>query len=110
LRNEVEALEKKRKEEWVAKELLMENYMEAELATAKRRRMESAHPDENDVYDLLVEDILPSKELEIEPKAGRMPWWRDPSWLEKLSAKEVKDARPEEGMKAPDEHPASEAE
>jgi hypothetical protein len=117
LRTEVEALEKKRKDEWVAKELLFENYMEAELATVKRRRIESRLPEDTEVYDLIEEDIVPSKALDIEPRAGKYPWWRDPGWLERMAApRETKESVPKETVPSPpspkalEEHPAIDAE
>lgn len=81
LRAEAEALEKKRKEEWAAKELLMENIMEAELATTRRKRIDAGLAHEPEHMALLAKDVAPSKKLNIEPKAGKMPWWREEAWL-----------------------------
>lgn len=113
LRAEAERLEKKRKEEWVAKELLFENYMEAELSTVKRRRIESTLPDDTEAYDLIEEDIGPSKALDIEPKAGKLPWWRTQEWVEKMAApRETKEDISKETTppQAAEEHPTIETE
>lgn len=66
LREETEALEAKRKEEWQAKELVLANLMEAELATA----LERGTPLET---VLKLKDDLPHPILPIE---GETPWYR----------------------------------
>lgn len=80
LRAEADKLEKLRKEEWAAKELLVENLMESELATAKRRRIESGETEDPECYALLEADTVTSKKLRIEPKGGKTPWWREDGW------------------------------
>ena len=80
LRVESDKLEKQRKEEWVSKELLMENMMESELATAKRRRLDSGETEEPEYFALLEEDVVPSKKLQIQPRAEKLPWWREDGW------------------------------
>lgn len=106
LRLEAEALEKKRKEEWVTKELLLENHMEGELAKMKRKRLEAGLLDEPQGYDLMEEDIGPAKMLEIEPKAGKIPWWREESWLQRMAdvkeAREAKQSIPEQALPLPE--------
>jgi hypothetical protein len=96
LRAEVDVLEKKRKHEWLAKELIVENVMEAELSHTKRKRIESGLLQEPESFGLLDEDIAASKVLKVEPKAGRSPWWREDNWLTKLVeaqlAEETKEA------------------
>jgi hypothetical protein len=76
LRAEADALEKQRLEEWQAKELLFENYMEAETAKERRRRMEQGMPEDMDGWQALEHDVVPSKALPMSAKEGKMPWWR----------------------------------
>lgn len=83
LRAEAEALEKKRRNEWSAKELLLENVMEAEMSKNRRKRLDAGEVDEPDYLALLGADIVPSKKLSIKPKAGRLPWWREEEWLKR---------------------------
>lgn len=66
LREETEALERTRKEEWCAKELVLANVMEAELASA----MERGTPLET---ILRLKDDLPHPMLSME---GETPWYR----------------------------------
>lgn len=80
LRTEAETLEKQRKEEWAAKELLVENIMEGELECAKRRLVESGQ-DEPDHFAQLEADVVPSKKLKFQSKDGKTPWWREEDWL-----------------------------
>ncbi|KAA6411110.1 MAG: hypothetical protein FRX48_05422 [Lasallia pustulata] len=70
LRDEVEALEARRKEEWQAKELVLANVMEAELAKAREL-------DENGNYEAVMKlkDDLPHPML---PMSGATPWYRIP--------------------------------
>ncbi|KAF1953325.1 hypothetical protein CC80DRAFT_477768 [Byssothecium circinans] len=84
LRAEAESLEKKRKDEWVAKELLVENLMEAEVAKAKRGLVEAGNPDIPHHLALLNEDVEPSRKLRINAKDRKLPWWRDDSWTDRL--------------------------
>ncbi|KAF2706870.1 hypothetical protein K504DRAFT_412500 [Pleomassaria siparia CBS 279.74] len=81
LRTEADILEKQRKDEWYAKELVMENYMEAELATTRRKRLDAGLYDEPDTFKMMEGDIIPSKKLEVQPKLGKLPWWREKSWV-----------------------------
>ncbi|KAF2175176.1 hypothetical protein K469DRAFT_743421 [Zopfia rhizophila CBS 207.26] len=80
LRAEAELLKKKRKEEWVAKELLVENMMEASLARMWRKRLEQGFLDEPNSWGLLEDDIVPLKKLVIKDKGGKVPWWREEDW------------------------------
>ncbi|KAF9740750.1 hypothetical protein PMIN06_003204 [Paraphaeosphaeria minitans] len=89
LRVESEALEKQRKDEWAAKELLVENIMEGELECAKRRLVESGQ-DEPDHFAQLEADVVPSKKLRIQPKDGKFPWWREDGWLHRQEGGEDK--------------------
>ena len=66
LRKEVAELEGKQKDEWQAKELVLNNLYEAELANA-----DSKNEDQKLVDDLAVD--LPSRVL---PMKGPTPWWR----------------------------------
>lgn len=85
LRQEAEALEEQRKAEWDAKEVLVENYMEFQIAKAKRDRWEQGLGDELEGLDAAEADVLPSRRLEVEPKEGRVPWWREEGWVKKLA-------------------------
>lgn len=76
LREELEALEVKRKEEWQAKELVLANVMEAELANAFR----DGGADIESV--LALKEDLPHPMLPIE---GQTPWYR----LESEEAEQV---------------------
>jgi len=89
LRAEAEALEKKRKGEWIAKELLVENIMEAELVKKTRALVEAGEPDNSNHVALLNADIIPSKRLKVDPIGGKMPWWREDDWLERRIEKEA---------------------
>ncbi|KAF1837595.1 hypothetical protein BDW02DRAFT_595426 [Decorospora gaudefroyi] len=76
LRAEAEQLERQRQEEWQAKELLFENYMEAQAATERRRRIERDMPEDAEGWQAVENDVAPSKALPIPPKEGKLPWWR----------------------------------
>ncbi len=77
LRAEAERLEKLRKEEWEAKELLLENYMESQAAHFERKVKDGGLPAELKGLQLVQDDIVPSKLLNLLPKNGKLPWWRD---------------------------------
>ncbi|CAE7012004.1 hypothetical protein CFE70_002162 [Pyrenophora teres f. teres 0-1] len=81
LRAEAEELERVRYDEWQAKELLFENFMEAQAATERRRRVQEGLPEDMDGWQSVENDILPSKALPIPPKDGKLPWWRDEAAL-----------------------------
>ena len=66
LRDEVKALREKKKEEWIAKELVLANVMEAELVNA----VEKGEPDKN------VEQILEDLPQPMLPLSGPPPWYR----------------------------------
>jgi hypothetical protein len=76
LRAEAEAVEKLRKEEWEAKELVLENLMEAEIATERRRRADRGQQTD-EAFEAAAMDAAPSRELPIKPVNGRLPWWRE---------------------------------
>ena len=77
LRAEAEELEKTRLEEWQAKELLFENYMEAETSKERRRRMEHGMPEDMEGWPSVENDVVPAKSLPLQPKEGKLPWWRN---------------------------------
>lgn len=94
LRAEEKALESKRKDEWVAKELLVENVMEAEHAKGTRKLIEAGLAHEPDFLALLDSDIAPAKGLTIEAKDGKLPWWREENALDRpVQSKEMGDER-----------------
>jgi hypothetical protein len=80
LRAEAEALEKTRKQEWEAKELLFENFMEAQVAKIRRDRAEQGLPEDLDGLEQIEHDVEPSRELLLKPKGGKLPWWREDNW------------------------------
>lgn len=69
LKDEVETLEARRKEEWQSKELVLANLVEAELATAHTAKMDF------DKIVKLKDELLPERML---PMAGQTPWYRFP--------------------------------
>lgn len=69
LKDEIEVLEAKRKEEWQAKELVLANLMEAELATAHEASMDF------EKIIRLKDEMLPQRVL---PMVGQTPWYRFP--------------------------------
>jgi hypothetical protein len=77
LRIEADALEKLRKEEWRAKELLVENVMEAHTANDRRQRADRREPENYEGLDAVENDVAPAKQLPIQPKNGKLPWWRE---------------------------------
>lgn len=85
LRLEAETLEKQRKAEWAAKEVLVENYMEFQLAKAKRDRLEAGEKGAVDGWDAAEHDVEPSRRLEVDGRGGKGPWWREGEWVERLA-------------------------
>jgi hypothetical protein len=77
LRLEAEALEKLRKEEWQAKELLVENVMEAHTANDRRQRADRREPEDYEGLEAVENDVAPAKVLPIKPRDGKLPWWRE---------------------------------
>tara|TARA_R110002003_G_scaffold28_5_gene1558 strand:- start:2593 stop:3333 length:741 start_codon:yes stop_codon:yes gene_type:complete len=77
LRAEADVLEKLRKEEWEAKELLVENVMEAQVANERRQRADRGEPEDFEGFDAVEYDTVPSKALPIRPLDGKLPWWRE---------------------------------
>lgn len=78
LKRETAELETKCQEEWVAKELVLENVMEAEFAVESRRASRSRHESEyrrerREIRNKMLSDAKPAMELNIR---GETPWWR----------------------------------
>lgn len=91
LRLEAEALEKLRKAEWEAKEVLFENYMEFQIAKTKRDRLEQGLTEDFEGLDTAECDVEPSRKLKIEAKGGKLPWWREERWVERyIEAREAR--------------------
>ncbi|KAL6708432.1 hypothetical protein ACN47E_002695 [Coniothyrium glycines] len=84
LRAKADALEKQKKDEWEAKELLLENLMEAQSATEQRRRAEQGVTD-MEGFQAIQNDVLPSKKLPILPRDGKQPWWRKPDFFQDVN-------------------------
>ncbi|KAF2622131.1 hypothetical protein BU25DRAFT_452232 [Macroventuria anomochaeta] len=85
LRQEADALEKQRKAEWDAKEVLFENYMEFQIAKTRRDRLEQGLGDGLEGLDAAECDVGPSRRLEVEARDGRLPWWREEGWAKRLA-------------------------
>ena len=66
LREEVAELEGKQKEEWQAKELVLHNLYEAELANADSKKEDQK----------LVDDLAGDLPRDVLPMKGPTPWWR----------------------------------
>jgi hypothetical protein len=77
LRAEADVLEKQRKDEWEAKELVMENVMEAQAATDRRQRADRGEPEDYEGLEFVEQDVAPARQLPIQPKDGKLPWWRE---------------------------------
>ncbi|KAK3044810.1 hypothetical protein LTS18_000295, partial [Coniosporium uncinatum] len=80
LKAEEDELNKRRKHEWLAKELALENIMEAELAIMETTRDGLGPPDFSDeLKDRLLDDVRPSMQLRLTGSANNMQrvWWRD---------------------------------
>ena len=78
LRAETNSLEEQRKQEWDAKELILENYMEGEMVFAEKKRLtgrKAKSYEEEDVRLKMRADVGPSKKLEI--SHGGKPSWRE---------------------------------
>jgi len=96
LRAEAEVLEKQRKEEWEAKELLLENLMEAQVASELRRRAEAGLPQDFEGFQQVQADIVPAKQLPYSLRNGKLPWWREeePPRHRQPSAQAIKQEAP----------------
>ena len=76
LRKGLEELDTRRKQEWLAKELVLENVMEGELATVERKaELTPLMAEDAAVLRVMKEDVRPALELRIQGE--QMPWWRE---------------------------------
>ena len=80
LKAEVERLERERREEWLAKELVLENLMEADVAVAERRaarKLRRLNLVDREVEEAVAvrmgEGVAVSKTLTLD---RGVPWWR----------------------------------
>jgi hypothetical protein len=73
LKQDCGRLEKARKQEWLAKELVLANIMEAELAVHLKGR--ETEPGVLEAAKRLKDNYLPVKPL---PMTGETTWWREP--------------------------------
>lgn len=78
LKREVTELEAECQEEWIAKELVLENVMEAEFAvehqkTMKRRQTSKDGKERNFIRNKMYDDVNAAMKLNIQ---GEAPWWR----------------------------------
>jgi len=79
LRKEVNELDARRKREWTAKELVLENNMEAELSRDERKqtiRGTVLGPEDQHMLRAMREDAAPSLALDI-TGGEKLPWWRE---------------------------------
>ncbi|KAF2093022.1 hypothetical protein NA57DRAFT_49166 [Rhizodiscina lignyota] len=76
LKAEVERLEAQRKEEWMAKELVLENAMEAEMAVLEERDGEKTLKLDGAVLQRIERDALRTRNLQLENGTAGTPWWR----------------------------------
>jgi len=75
LRREVEVLEKLKKEEWVKKELLLENVLESEFAVMERKNHVAGDNEQHaSVRDRMRRDAGKAKGMKI--KGEEKLWWR----------------------------------
>lgn len=69
LKKECSELEAERKKEWINKELLLANVVEAELASAVHSNQNT---EEDNVWEMVIE-LLPA---DMMPVSGQAPWYR----------------------------------
>jgi hypothetical protein len=80
LEAEMASLEKSRFEEWMRKELTLENELEADLLRMMRKKKDMG-VDVEGLWPVLEEDLGPARRLAIKAsKDGQEPWWRAPEW------------------------------
>jgi hypothetical protein len=77
LKAQIDDLEKQRFEEWMRKELVLENGFEADLFRMMRMKQEMG-VDVDGLWPVLDEDLGPARKLEYK---GGQPWWREPVWV-----------------------------
>lgn len=70
LREEVKVMEEKKREEWMAKELVLVNVIEAELATAHTRGVISEQ-----IVSRILDDLPP---IPLPMTGAEAPWYRKP--------------------------------
>lgn len=109
LRVQADALERQRKEEWEAKELLVENYMEAQVATEQRRRADAGLPEDFEGFGFVQSDMDPARALKVSAKDGKVPWWREDGYPQSTGAvkDEVQASKPLPLDARMDQHPSA---
>lgn len=75
LRKELEFLDARRKHEWTAKELLLENVLEGDLAVEARRVGPYMASEGAMVMRMMKEDLQPA--LNLDYSGDNIPWWRE---------------------------------
>jgi hypothetical protein len=88
LRKEVDELDARRKREWTAKELVLENTLEADLATYERRMAAKGivlGEDDAIMVRAQREDAGPAMGLEI-TGGEKLPWWREAGAMSRREA------------------------
>lgn len=85
LKIEVDKLEKVRFEEWMKKELVLENGFEADLFRMMRKKQDLG-VDVDGLWSVLDEDLGPARHLEYK---GGKPWWREEKWMALSSGREA---------------------
>lgn len=76
LKSEMEALEQKRRVEWTAKELVLENAAEEDLTRMMRKRAEMGMSVDG-LWKLREGDWDGTKGLDIKVEGEKKPWWRE---------------------------------
>lgn len=86
LKREVEALEATRRQEWTAKEFILENVMEAEMAVAEERRGGHGPALDEGTLEKMEQDARVTKGLQLDAGPQSAPWWRTGGrWASKLA-------------------------
>ncbi|TID21490.1 Zinc finger C2H2-type protein [Venturia nashicola] len=90
LRKEVEELDARRRREWTAKELALENTTEADLAFYERRLFAKGLPlSEHDVKTIRKQRVDAAISAGLEVTGGeKLPWWREADALTKKEFKQ----------------------
>jgi hypothetical protein len=89
LRKEVDELDSRKRREWTSKELVLENTLEAELATHEKRLFAKGTPlGEEDAVMIRAHRDDAKYAMELEVSGGeKLPWWREADALAKREAR-----------------------
>lgn len=120
LEDDITTMESKRKTEWLGKELVLENILEAEFEGAKRRKVFSSGrwARESSVGDIerdkllstaqkVQDDAKIASKLPMKGETGEPPWYRSEAWRIKKAA--AREAKPQKDLEARAKHVAEES-